>query len=378
MTYKKIILLICCILLTGCIRPKILDEIGIINARGTDIDDQGQIKINLIIFQFEAQSTNITNRVTGKGKTVKGAIKNANYETNFLLEPGKIQVDLYGKDTAKKGISPYLDTLNRDPNTPDTFFIAISNTTAEDILAVQEKDISMNIGQYLHDVITRNSSDHLFPKVTLQRFMSDMKDVGRDPILPVFEIIGNKPKITAIAVLKDDKYVGELDLDNQNLFNIMKGRMKEEWLEVSVPLKAFNVESNEEASRKDNELDLAFNILENKGKTTLTNKENLEFETKITLDLNLLEKSVPESIKLEEEKIIKMLEKEVEKKLTSRYEELLRQLQEFEVDPIGYGEVYRANHREGRLTREEWLEKIPQFKVNFNIDVNIISHGESV
>src|SRR5699024_11924335 len=103
MKYKNlIILLILSLLLTGCPEKRILDELGIVNARGMDIENQDKIKANFVIFQFEEQSQNITKVVSGKGDTVNGAMHNANYETNFLLQHGKIQIDLYGKELAKK------------------------------------------------------------------------------------------------------------------------------------------------------------------------------------------------------------------------------------------------------------------------------------
>lgn len=378
MIKQIVIILTSCFLLSGCIQTLTLDEIGVINARGIDVNDEGKIHINLVIFQFEAQSTEITRRVSGQGATIKGAIDNANYETNYVLQPGKIQLDLYGKETAKQGISTYLDTLNRDPNTPDSFYMAVSDTTAEDILSLQEQGIAVNIGQYLHDVIDKNSSDHLFPKVTLEKFMTATMDIGRDPILPVFKVVGDEPKITSIAAFKGDKLVGEISMDNENLFKILEGRMREEWLEVSVPLDGLEGDLNIDAPKDDDELDLAFSIINNKGKSKLINKEALEFETEIKLDLNLLEKSIPNKFFLDNKKNIKRLEKAVAKKLIERYERLLEQLKELEVDPLGYGEVYRKHYREGRLTKQEWTEKIPDIQVDYKIDVSIISHGESV
>src|SRR5699024_5286228 len=163
---KLIILLVLSLLLTGCPEKKVLDQLGIINARGIDVENEDdKMKVNFVIFQFEEQSQNITKIVSGKGSTVNGALHDANYETNFIVQHGKIQIDLYDKETAEKGIQPLLDSLNRDPNTPDTMFLAVSNTTAEDILTVQEQNISMNIGQFLHVTIEKSTkTDNLLDR----------------------------------------------------------------------------------------------------------------------------------------------------------------------------------------------------------------------
>src|SRR5690625_3713697 len=154
-----LLLMILSLLLTGCPEKRQLEKQGIINTRGIDITEENKVKANFAIFQFEEQAQKITKVVSGTGNTTTGAVNDANYESNFLLELGKIQLDLYGLEAAKKGIAPYLDMLNRNPNTPDTMYLALSKTTAEDVLKMNEQDISMNIGQYLHNVIEESSTD---------------------------------------------------------------------------------------------------------------------------------------------------------------------------------------------------------------------------
>ncbi|MGM8213108.1 Ger(x)C family spore germination C-terminal domain-containing protein, partial [Virgibacillus sp. W0430] len=74
--------------------------------------------------------------------------------------------------------------------------------------------------------------------------------------------------------------------------------------------------------------------------------------------------------------VISLLEKEIEKQLTARYEKLVTQLQSFEADSLGYGAHYRIYKKDGSLTEKEWREKYPTMKVDFKINVNILNHGE--
>src|SRR5699024_9054197 len=96
------LLIILCLLLTGCPDKRQLENLGIINARGIDIEDQNKSKTNYVIFQLEEQRQDITKVVARTRGTPTGAVNNANYESNFLLELGKIQLDLYGLEAAKK------------------------------------------------------------------------------------------------------------------------------------------------------------------------------------------------------------------------------------------------------------------------------------
>ncbi|MDY0395926.1 Ger(x)C family spore germination protein [Virgibacillus halophilus] len=235
---KKLFCFISLICLCGCIPTQQLEHLGIIYAGGIDKTDDDKLLLTAVINQFESQSKNKTKIVTGEAKTLKSAVENANLETNFQLTTGKVQLDLFGLETAKRGIGSFIDALARDSTIPDTMYLAVSQTPARDLITIQNKAISVNTGQFLHDVIERNSSDHLFPIVTLVKFQSSMFDVGRDPILPLFELQGNIPKMTGIAIFKDDRYVGKLSMNDKYLFNLLEKRIKEERFEASISAKA--------------------------------------------------------------------------------------------------------------------------------------------
>ncbi|KRG11852.1 hypothetical protein ACA29_14045 [Lederbergia galactosidilytica] len=186
----------------------------------------------------------------------------------------------------------------------------------------------MNIGQFLHGLIKENSRKSEFPRVTIQDFLRSFYDIGIDPILPVFALEGDKPKITSIAILQDDKYVGERPADEILFFNLLKTPIKDKWLEVTIPMAPFEqyIEKEVNIHQRKEVLHTAFNILKTKSRTTLIDKENLHFETKLSLEVDLFELS--EKVLLEKPEVVKLIEKEVEKKLTAQYEEILEQLQE--------------------------------------------------
>ncbi len=82
-------------MLVSCIPAEEIESLGIITARGHDIVEDNQLENTLIIFQFDVQSNSITKTVTGKGKTLQGAMNNANHESLHPLSPGKIEIELY-------------------------------------------------------------------------------------------------------------------------------------------------------------------------------------------------------------------------------------------------------------------------------------------
>ena len=91
--------------LVSCIETQQIEKLGIINAVGVDTTDNNLLELTLVIFQFTAQSKEVSKIISGKGKTVKGAGEDAVHESVYKLASGKLKVTLFGKEMAKKGFS---------------------------------------------------------------------------------------------------------------------------------------------------------------------------------------------------------------------------------------------------------------------------------
>lgn len=370
-----IILILLCFFLVSCIPTEEIEDLGIITARGIDIVEKDLLETTLIIFQFDVQSSSITKQVTGKGKTLKGAMNNADLESVFTLTPGKIEIELYGREAAEKGILPSLDTLQRDARVSNTMYLAISDTTAKDVLTMSEEKISMNIGQFLRGIIENNATDHNFPKVTLQDFLRIYFDIGIDNALPIFELEDdNIPKVTKIALFKADQLAGELSIQEATFLNLLSQTVKEKLLELSLPGEPFKEYLEKREHRKNDEkLHVNFLIEKGNSKTKLIDKGNLVFETEVNIELRLVEQSL--GVLFKNAQVIQLLEEEVKQKMTADFESLLAKTQELGSDPFGYGIIYRINQKDGKLTREEWREKYPEIKVKFKVKPKVVRHG---
>src|SRR5699024_3018277 len=120
--------------------------------------------------------------------------------------------------------------------------------------------------------------------------------------------------IKYINYIKTDKLVGKLPIKNVELINILYHRVKQAWIEVSIPTEPFQDELKDEVMKQQEDISLNLSIKKNKSNTKLIDKENLKFETNIKLNVNLIESSVYESLNMEDVHIVKKLEDEIEKK----------------------------------------------------------------
>ncbi|QUW23140.1 Ger(x)C family spore germination protein [Sporosarcina sp. Marseille-Q4063] len=360
-------------LLASCVETQAIEKIGIINARGLDTKDD-LIETTVVAFQFTPEAKEMTKVITGKGKTVKGALESAESSALYKLAPGKIKLSVFGKELAEKGILPFLDTAARDARVPDLMYLSVSKTTAKELLSISEENIATNIGQFLHGLIENHSTGHNIPRKTLQDFLRIYYDVGHDNVLPLFEIEEDAPKLVSFALFKGDQMVGELTNDEITLINIMDRTVEEHPLEFSFPLEPFKDHLEErERMPQETEVQIMFLIDKGNSKTKIVDIDRLAFQTDTTLKLRLLEQS--SGIVLKKSQVITLLEKEVKKEMENRFEKLLVKVQKLDTDPFGYGRLYKKTQKGKELTIEEWREIYPTIEVDFNVDVEIIQHG---
>lgn len=369
----KSVLLLLTIFLASCVQPEEIENIGIINAQGMDLLPSEKIKSTLVVFQFTAQSDSITKVIKGEGSTVEGAIEDAEHTSLYRLAPGKLKLTLFGEELAKQGIFSLLDTQSRDTRVPDLMYLAIGKPTAEEILSTKEKDLSIDPGQYLYDIIYNHSNDHNIPRKTLQDFLRIYYDVGQDNVLPTFKIEDKMPKHDGGALFVGDKMVGEISNKEITYINLIQRTVKNQLLELELPIEPFEPYLEARQKGKSDVLKVAFIIDKGNSKVKLTDINELKFETNSSLNLSLLEQSG--GLKLESIDAIQALEQEIQKKLEKNLEKILKKSQDYQSDPFGYGLIYKKTEEGKNMKETEWRDKFPTIDVSFNVNVSLVRHG---
>ncbi|MYL42873.1 Ger(x)C family spore germination protein [Virgibacillus salexigens] len=374
---NKLIMLLCFIpilLLSGCLETKPIERLAIINARGIDLLDEGLIDTTLVMFQFDTQSPDISKIASGSGKTIKEARYDANTKTSFTLTPGQIRLELYGKDVAEKGIISYLNTLVRDARTSDRVLLAITDSSAKEIITQGQQATNINVGLFMSGLIKQKIENDSIPKPELYDFTHAFFEKGQDPVLPLISSAEGTPALSSMAMFKDDVYVGKLSLDQAILINMFLKTIHSTPFDIGVDAKPLEKYLQNFLSGQDNEtIQLNGKIIKGRTNTKIVDPKQLKFQTDVTIQMNLLELS--RELDLANEEVTSTLEEQIEKQVKKQYEELLTQTQKMKADPFGYGEIYRINKNNGELKRDQWHELYPEIDVDYKVDVKIVEYG---
>src|SRR5699024_9031355 len=209
---------------------------------------------------------------------------------------------------------------------------------------------------------------------------------------------------------KNDQYVDRLRADNMNNLNKCNDTVDDAVLAVDLPMEPFKdyIEQTEHKHQKEQVVHTPYDLLQGKshktlvariplhiitetkyqkeqvvhtsfdlfqGKsyTTLVDRNRLQFKTEITLDLGLI--GISEKLSIKNKRILQLLEREIEKAVQSRYEKILKQLQDVNADSFRFGSIFFEKERKKEPSIDEWRRLFPQIDVDFEVDANIIRHG---
>ncbi|WP_179151938.1 Ger(x)C family spore germination protein [Oceanobacillus senegalensis] len=374
------ILFVLSYLLTGCIPEQTIEELAVISGRGIDFTEDNRLEKTLNVIRFDPQSDDLYTTLTGIGDTLKGAREEASYRTAYELVEGQLNIEIFGKEVAQQGIAPYLSSSVRDALASDTMKLLVSETTAKEIFH-SDSSKSKTIGNYLDTLINKEVEEGKMVPIVVHDFTRRTETIGQDGILPIVGLRENEPRIVGIALFQGYRYVADITLHQGTLINLFRNKLANTPMQITLPREPFKkyiVEyggRDKGNSKNDNNDEISFHLRVVKGnsKTKVKDVKNLTYHTDIHLKVDLMEAT--ETVSIKNSHVADIFEREMEKEVKAEYEELLKQTQDAKSDPFGYGKLYRANTKDGKLTEKEWREKFPNIHVNFHVHVELMNYG---
>jgi spore germination protein len=361
----------------GCVKTKQLERLGLITAIGYD-EKGDQIEGTAVLHTFESKEENVTQIISAEGNTSKGIRQKQNIKTSHNLVSGQLRVAVYSEETAKKGILQLVDTLNRDATIGNLVYLTVSKGKAKDLLKKAGEKEKTNLGTYLYNLIKQNIKDELIISPTLHEFNHSYFDTGKDPVLPVLKLEEDKVIISGVAAFKDDLMAGELEIEKLFYLKTLEDNYESGNLELEIPKERLKeyilpVSSETEAQKKE-PLFITIDDIVSSKKIRLKDRKKVHFSVDIKLKSRILE--VSRDMDLGNPVVIKALEKETASKIKQETETLLKQLQEMESDPVGFGDIYSAHlYRGKRMTRDEWRNLYKQAKFDVHVENTIVRTG---
>jgi Ger(x)C family germination protein len=363
---KKPILVILCLLLTGCWDQHLMKNAVLVQILSFDLTPKEELLLGVSIPIIEESSGGPQSMVksetfSASGHTPRDSRLKIDREIAGILDTSKNKLILFGERMAGTGIYSSLDVIWRDPRNSLGATLGVVEGEAVDLLNLKPKH-ETNVSEYIQDALTSAEENSIIPNQTIQTLASEMLDPGEDIVLPYLKM--NKKKsavIVGLALMNEKKYSGNLPPQESSLLLLLNNKKGKN--------ARFTKQVNNEDEKEQNNF-ISFNVQNMKRKLKAVVKES-EVSVSLKLDLKI---SVEEYPKGDVPKEIDRLNKLLSKELTEDAKKVITKLQQANCDAFGIGRRLIAFHPK----TWEVIDKKDYFKnIKFNtvVEAEIIKHG---
>ncbi|AKR07912.1 Ger(X)C family germination protein [Bacillus cereus BAG1X2-3] len=341
---------------SGCTQANIVDTQRIIHVGGFDITKDKQFRGTILYPDYTkgVQSKPQTQSTTAG--TIETISSRLNAKSPHTIAVGQMRVVLFGKAFGEHGIGDIINNLQRDPNIGRDVQLALVDGSTEKLL----KHVKTNGSLYLSDLLEQNIENETIPRTALNIFLYNFYSSGCDPFLPYIKVDEDQSaSIKGLAFLKKDKVVMYTDKKGSFLLKLLINPTKNGRYEVPI------------RQGKHKGL-IATQNLSGNSICSLSDTGNIP-KIHIHLKLNGLIKNAPPWLDLSKTENVKYVKKHVEKTIENHLNELIKQFQEKEVDPIGIREEIRSHSR--KWTMKQIQDMYPNVDVAVHVQINVVQSG---
>ena len=374
---KKFVLIIITLFIllisSGCYNYKEINDMAIVSSIGIDKDNKNdKYIVSAQIMNSKESEDSEDSQITvytKEGDTVHEALRNITLKSPRKLYGNHLSKIVLSEEVAKEGIDNILDIFNRITEVRNEFIITIvKEDKASDVLKVLTTTESIPAEYVKLSLKIADKTSGLTYATKLDEFISLYLKKGIDPVVPVLKIDKKEKKGTTInnitttnpiskiviedlavtnkgkleTYLKNEEIIGYNFLRNQIQKMIIPVKCDDENNYASILILKNKTKSN--AAKKDNKYIINFNI----------NSEAIITEYNCKKDLT-------------DEKVIKGLEKDTEKKIKRYIKKSLNKQKETKGKFLGLERIIYLDYPK---------YKNEDYSVKYNAKVNLVRKGE--
>ena len=374
---KKFVLIIITLFIllisSGCYNYKEINDMAIVSSIGIDKDNKNDKYIVSAQIMNSKESENSEDSqitvYTKEGDTVHEALRNITLKSPRKLYGNHLSKIVLSEEVAKEGIDNILDTFNRVTEVRNEFIITIvKEDKASDVLKVLTTTESIPAEYVKLSLKIADKTSGLTYATKLDEFISLYLKKGIDPVVPVLKIDKKEKKGTTINNITTTNPISKIVIEDLAVTN--KGKL-ETYLKNEEVI-GYNFLRNQIQKmiipvKCDDENNYAsISILKNKTKSNATKKDN-----KYIINFNINSEAIITEYNckkdLTDEKVIKKLEKDTEKKIKRYIKKSLNKQKETKGKFLGLERIIYLDYPK---------YKNEDYSVKYNVNVNLVRKGE--
>ena len=374
---KKFVLIIITLFIllisSGCYNYKEINDMAIVSSIGIDKDNKNdKYIVSAQIMNSKESEDSEDSQITvytKEGDTVHEALRNITLKSPRKLYGNHLSKIVLSEEVAKEGIDNILDIFNRITEVRNEFIITIvKEDKASDVLKVLTTTESIPAEYVKLSLKIADKTSGLTYATKLDEFISLYLKKGIDPVVPVLKIDKKEKKGTTINNITTTNPISKIVIEDLAVTN--KGKL-ETYLK-NEEIIGYNFLRNQIQKmiipvKCDDENNYAsILILKNKTKSNTAKKDN-----KYIINFNINSEAIITEYNckkdLTDEKVIKRLEKDTEKKIKRYIKKSLNKQKETKGKFLGLERIIYLDYPK---------YKNEDYSVKYNAKVNLVRKGE--
>ncbi|WP_110955515.1 Ger(x)C family spore germination protein [Anaerosinus massiliensis] len=372
-----ILLVILCLLLSGCWNRRELGNLSIVQGIGIDKTEDDQINITVQILKPGAMKSKTGEESNEKaiftlsttGRTMQEALRSATTESDRKLYLGQMKIIVIGEEAAKMGFAPLLDLFDRDQEDRRTRYIFIAHGKAKEVLEAEHPQEKLP-AKAIESLAKATVATSQIAKITTHDVLKTLSNKTSAPFIPGIRVIEEKKdekvkkklRLEGTAVFNEDKLIGWLDKKETRGLLWILGQVKSGSLIVGSPgdetkpvgLEIIKASSNVEAKHINEKYVMHVKI---------TEMGNISEQW---TDLRL---TTPEIFKEIEAKQAIVIREEIDAAIDKAQKEL-------GADVFKFGEeIHREYPKEWKELKTRWPEEFQKLEIDVEIKAKLRNIG---
>ncbi|WP_423801243.1 Ger(x)C family spore germination protein [Neobacillus sp. SAB-20_R2A] len=356
--WKTLFLVILCfVLLIGCARMNIIDQLSIVHVYGFDVSKDGQL-VGTVLYPNYTKSRGNPNiqYLTEHAPPNSVIYEKMDKYTSTPIKLSKIRVLVFSKKYAKTNISDIIKRFITTPELGTNIQIVVSEKSAQEILKAIKEGEDLTLADRLkQNMLTQN-----LPDMNLHVFLNHFFGEGMDAYVPIVSLNRNNGiDVGGVGIFKGDKFKLQLNEEQSFFFSILETVKTQGW-------HRFKVDDNGQRGI------IIVRGFRSKKNWDLINKQNNP-ELNLTMNLEWTVFKYPDWLDLSNDTDLKRLKTMIEEEVKKKVEQLLTTFKENKVDPLGIGNIVRARDKNWEETA--FYKKYPNLPIHVKVNLEIIHTG---
>lgn len=363
-------LVILTLTLPGCWDARELDTLSIVAGVGIDkAEDPGQYDFTVQIGKAQKSTKGGSDggqeepyiMMTAKDKTLLLAFEQLRLKSSRELFLHPNQVVVFGKDLAKEGLQPVLDMFLRYHESRLQVWVLVADTTASELLNTKTKQEPIT-AVAMTRLLDSEAGISKYYGTKMIDLVSRLTDKGTSAVIPLIASEEENQRVALVgsAIFRDDRMVGELDVDETRGYIMAMGDMYDGILEVPM----------EEGTAV-----LQITSLLSQIKPKLSNG-GVTIEMKIMAVLAVGELQGFTGMKMDElfPKIKQAALQSIMRVVTKTF----KRSQELQADIFGFGNlIYQEYPKEWKAMKDNWNNIYPGITLNITVNGQLTNTGKT-